>query len=537
MKRLTLIVLCLALVAVVVLFKRNHSVSAVGQGETITGNDVLLIEHREIFGSLERPPVLFDHGLHERALKAEGCGACHHETEGGNLIFAHIFVVMPKEKSAVRDSYHAACVSCHEERIQKGKDHGPVTCGECHDKRRSASAPAIPSYRFDFFVHDKHVRALAEKCENCHHRYDKEEKELVYEAGTEQSCLYCHELGAVRGPFFASELSVVKEKGYSLRTVSHSLCVNCHRAMSKEQKKAGPLACTACHTGKYRTVQDMRDVPRPEREQPLKPRIAVEGAKMKAVVFDHESHQKSALTCRVCHHEALESCTVCHSLVGTANGKRVTAANAFHDIFSERSCAGGCHAEEKARKECSGCHHHMLSVDTQTKGPKREYCAVCHSGDTFSRERTGTAPRLVLDESKVPENVTISILEREYEPSTFPHRKIVRRLMSLSNDNAVARAFHRNSDTICDGCHHQSVPDAEAEKQKPPFCRSCHAPQFDAQNLNRPRLIAAYHRQCLGCHRKMQLEQTGCADCHEEKKDAVPALMLDRNGDRGGEGG
>jgi hypothetical protein len=39
--------------------------------------------------------------------------------------------------------------------------------------------------------------------------------------------------------------------------------------------------------------------------------------------------------------------------------------------------------------------------------------------------------------------------------------------------------------------------------------------------MNKPRLIAAYHRQCIGCHEKMGITKTEeCKDCHEEKEPA-----------------
>jgi hypothetical protein len=130
-----------------------------------------------------------------------------------------------------------------------------------------------------------------------------------------------------------------------------------------------------------------------------------------------------------------------------------------------------------------------------------------------------------MTEDAVPEKVTIKILEKQYQPAIFPHRKIVRKLIEISNEDRMATGFHQSINTLCRGCHHQSLPEAEARKNKPPYCRNCHALSFDAQNLNRPRLLAAYHRQCLGCHEKMQLKQTGCKDCHEEKAN-VPVGKL-----------
>jgi len=155
-------------------------------------------------------------------------------------------------------------------------------------------------------------------------------------------------------------------------------------------------------------------------------------------------------------------------------------------------------------------------MDTQTKGPKKESCSICHGGKEVPVRKEKIQYSGLL-EKKVPDKVTIKVLENEYQPSTFPHLKIIKRLIDISNDNMLASAFHKNVDSICLGCHHQSFPEAEEEKSKPPYCRNCHSIGFDSQNMNRPRLLAAYHRQCLGCHERMEIKQTGCNDCHEEK--------------------
>lgn len=461
-------------------------------------------------------------------MQDEGCRACHHAGADDNLIFEHIFPFMPDDKDGVKDAYHERCISCHEERIAVGGKYGPVTCGECHDKKRLPRALAVPVVNFDYYYHDKHVIKLKNKCDPCHHSYDKNNGELVYEEGTEQSCYYCHDLNAKRGPFLASELELTKNKNLTMRKVSHTLCVNCHLRSSKRNEEAGPLECARCHTGQYRTLEELRIVPRPDRDQPQKTLITIEGGMMRGVLFNHESHGKASMTCRTCHHETLNACKKCHTLAGSAEGKWVTTVNAYHHLYSRASCAG-CHASEKTEKNCAGCHH-LLDVDIQTKGPKKEFCSGCHSGEEKVPARREKIQISRLIEEKVPDKVTISVLENEYGPATFPHGKIIRRLVSISNASGMATAFHRDIDSICEGCHHQSFPEAEAEQRKPPYCRNCHSITFDMQNMNRPRLLAAYHRQCLGCHERMNIGAMECGDCHMEKSklDVVSRNMTQR---------
>jgi hypothetical protein len=124
-----------------------------------------------------------------------------------------------------------------------------------------------------------------------------------------------------------------------------------------------------------------------------------------------------------------------------------------------------------------------------------------------------------LNKDKVKKEVEIKVLEKEFEPSKFPHLDIIDKLVKVSNDSKMATYFHGNLQTLCEGCHHRSIAEAEAQKDTPPNCKNCHMTSYDRQNLNKTRLLSAYHRQCLGCHEKMELEKgRKCTECHKEKK-------------------
>ena len=484
--------------------------------------NMITLAHTEIFGKLERPQVVFNHGLHSDTFKKEGCNTCHPVTKDENLIFefpkkvAGVVATRFRDKISVMNSYHEGCIDCHKKRIQEKKKAGPITCGDCHVKELESVTIKYPVFEFDFFYHKEHVKKLKNDCSLCHHTYDKEDKELVYEKGTEQSCYYCHDYKKKKGPLLSAETKITKEKSLAIKKVSHSRCLNCHRDYNNKGLKAGPFVCSKCHTGEYRTVAELAKITRPDREQPAKPFLTIKNGKMKGVLFDHKFHETNNKTCRVCHHETLYDCKKCHSLTGSPDGKWVNTAGAYHDIFSEKSCTG-CHKIKKSEKDCAGCHHHLLGIDLQAMGPKKTICQLCHS-----RKREGAATIRPISVSelyaeKVPKKVTIKILEREYEPATFPHLDIIKKLVKISNESKMATYFHRNIQIICEGCHHQSRVEAEAKKNTPPLCRNCHSINFDPQNLNRPRLLAVYHRQCLGCHEKMNLKATGCTDCHKEK--------------------
>lgn len=491
------------------------------------------IAHIEIFGKLERPQIIFDHKKHTDALLKEGmkewetCKECHPFNEEKEIfIFDFPKIVKSKDKDSYMNAYHDECIGCHKKKSKEDKNTGPFTCGDCHKEGNKLIKIKYPVFEFDFKLHNDHEKKIQEKgfkeyCNFCHHIYNEE---LVYEKGKEWSCYYCHELERKVGPVLENIKQITKDRGLNLNRIAHARCLSCHLFYKKEEEKIVlekekkyPLDCIKCHTGKYKTIAELEKVDRPDSGQPERAFINVENAKMKGVSFNHKNHQMDSKNCRTCHHETLNPCKECHTLTGNIDGNWVNIANAYHEPFSDRSCQG-CHNKSKKDKKCAGCHSIIKPLDLETKGPKKETCARCH---TDKREGLPMPPQLSttgLDKEKVKKEVEIKILEREYEPSKFPHLKIIEELIKISNENEMGRYFHAKIETICSGCHHQSRVEAEAKKDTPPYCRNCHSIIYDKQNKNRPKLIAAYHNQCLGCHEDMKLEKgRKCEECHKMK--------------------
>jgi hypothetical protein len=528
-------VLFFMVLSFVLLGKGSHNSDSLSHEKENGGEkeNTFIIARTDIFGRLERPGVFFNHGLHTRTYKAEGCRTCHKRNEEGRLFFSGIVTISNKNKDMIRDAYHDKCIGCHRKHLQESNKSGPIKCGNCHRKKFNKLNSEYPHSVFDFYLHDKHNKRLHNDCSFCHHIYDPDEEDenlrLVYEKSAEESCYYCHDLTVKRGPELAGIVQVSKQKKLSMQNVAHYQCVNCHLWYEERREKAGPVECVNCHTGKYRTIAQLENVPRPDRDQPKKSFISIEDGKMKGVSFDHTFHEKNSKTCRSCHHETLQACRKCHGLTGSPDGGWINLANAYHDPSTGLGCTG-CHKEKKTEKNCAGCHYHLVDMDIQAKGPKKEICTVCHSG-----KKDGSAPiqsisLSELDTMKVPEKVTIKILEKQYEPSTFPHLKIIRKLIGVSNESKMGTSFHRNIQTICSGCHHQSIAEAEVKKDEPPYCRNCHSITFDAKNINRPRLLAVYHRQCMGCHARMEIKEMGCTDCHKQKAIHTKDLLSDIGG-------
>ena len=60
----------------------------------------------------------------------------------------------------------------------------------------------------------------------------------------------------------------------------------------------------------------------------------------------------------------------------------------------------------------------------------------------------------------------------------------------------------------CALCHHYTPEGATH-----PACRSCHEIAFKHEDISKPGLKGAYHRQCMGCHREWS-HSTACDACH-----------------------
>ncbi|MCS7203673.1 MAG: hypothetical protein NZ809_04425 [Thermodesulfovibrio sp.] len=480
--------------------------------------NTILIAHKEILGELEYGKVLFKHQNHIEALakifnKPEEamCRECHLKDRYGNYLFDFLNINM-SDSQKFKQTYHRECLSCHQKLSAQGQKTGPeiLLCRGCHKKEYDKLEIQYPFFEFDFALHDKHIRKHNKDCSLCHHIYDVEEKNrelaLIYEKGTEQSCYYCHDFTKKRGPELAKVVEVARKRGLNIKKACHLLCLNCHLQNKTLGKDAGPIVCSKCHTEKYKTVSELKDVPRPKMDQPNITLMYIEEAKMKGVSFNHNLHEQSNKTCRGCHHERLKACKECHDLKGKKEGGFVNIITAFHSYSSEISCQG-CHRKQINKKECMGCHYFIPSVKTELN----KDCSRCHTGEKLK------VREINLEKNKIKEEVLIKHLEKDFEPVKMPHYKIIRKLTDISNQSKLATYFHNTLDTICRGCHHKSQDTAVKQKEPPP-CVSCHGVEFDVREFSRPRLQAAYHGMCLKCHENMKLEKPKkCTDCHERK--------------------
>lgn len=533
--------------------------------------DILTIEDAAEFKDLELPPVTFLHDKHTEALKGKDkiCATCHKENKDSGRLSLKFMRLENESAEQLKKTYHDGCIGCHDEYRASDVKTGPATgeCRSCH-----AEEPTVVSNRqpmgFDKVLHFRHASAEEvkdlpaepgkepENCGRCHHEYDVKAKKLVPDSENEGTCRYCHE----SEPYLLEETEDVMVQ--TMRTASHTQCVDCHRDLRIEKaEETGPETCAGCHgiVGQEKIKKNDAEalqklggeLPRLKRGQPdaalvaafpaeakVKPMDKGGPVAMPAVAFDHKAHEMNNDTCRVCHHEDMQSCVACHDIQGKKEGDFVQLSEAMHQTQSEMSCIG-CHQKRQADPTCAGCHGQMAA---DVKVAQAE-CASCHQATLpegvelrmlSKDQRTALAQKMIGErntEAKlypvddIPEEVTVQSMVDEYKGAKFPHRRIVLYLAKEMKDDKLAGYFHSAEGTLCQGCHHQSPA-----SKRPPRCVNCHGKPFEEERAGRPGLKAAYHGQCMGCHADMGIEgkaitkdkpvpaNTDCKGCHEAKK-------------------
>ena len=490
----------------------------------------------------QMPEVFFPHDRHTEAIENKSCESCHLKKE--NIFVFKLKRLKDDGFKNDKELYHHTCIGCHKDRRDQGLKSGPLTgeCRMCHAQNPPYIDASQP-FGMDKSLHYRHVLAdlirsvddeKEENCSACHHEYDKALNKTVYTKGKEGTCRYCHKQEKT-------------EKVRSFKTVAHEDCLNCHIALNLQNKKAGPTNCAACHAlAKQSKIAKLKEIPRIKRNQPdivllstwLKD--ALESGKpsnqfVEPVAFDHLSHEKQVENCRLCHHESMDTCTACHTRTGDEKSKFIRLEQAMHASNTSRSCLG-CHRESMKSADCAGCHaqmkteqldtfkcNHCHTVARESLKPLPESNATrANVAATAIKARSANGPT-ILDE-QIPEKVTIDIMTDQYDGVLFPHRKIVQALIERTRKSTLAQYFHRQTTSICLGCHHKG-PSAGAY----PKCAACHGMSLQTQQNGRPGLKGAYHGQCMTCHQRMGIEKplsTDCKACHPKKTVKVQQTAL-----------
>jgi len=137
-------------------------------------------------------------------------------------------------------------------------------------------------------------------------------------------------------------------------------------------------------------------------------------------------------------------------------------------------------------------------------------CTTCHSSEVPTKENPAirSCPRTQMatvqhSAEEGPDIVNMNTLSDStsvYRPVRFSHR-------SHAEMSGMAGG--------CVMCHHYNPPGRVL------VCVECHEVNRLRENLGRPDLQGAYHRQCLDCHKRWSSD-TGCRSCHALRSDADP---------------
>lgn len=137
---------------------------------------------------------------------------------------------------------------------------------------------------------------------------------------------------------------------------------------------------------------------------------------------------------------------------------------------------------------CGACHACATPTEKQ---PCLRPCGRTTAGGQDRVATSATGPQLViLDE-----------LEDLYLPVPFDHK----------GHAEMAKMTHG-----CVCCHHHTPAGWEH-----PACKTCHEISPAKEDIRKPGLKGAYHRQCLNCHREWD-HATSCSICHPPKAGRSP---------------
>ena len=153
-----------------------------------------------------------------------------------------------------------------------------------------------------------------------------------------------------------------------------------------------------------------------------------------------------------------------------------TTNNGFTTIAKPKAMSKD---HSKANVDCKQCHdcEYPTKKDPCLKMCPRVETSVYHSPD------------------EGPNVVVMDEMSKRYGPVVFSH-KIHAQMSEMSHG--------------CDGCHHYNTTGPVLK------CAKCHPKDRKREELGVPDLEAAYHRQCMQCHRQWT-RSTACTLCHLPK--------------------
>jgi hypothetical protein len=139
-------------------------------------------------------------------------------------------------------------------------------------------------------------------------------------------------------------------------------------------------------------------------------------------------------------------------------------------------------------KTCHYCEYPTINDPCLFNCPRSEMVSIHHSAD------------------EGPEIVEMDMIKGDYGVVIFSH-KLHAEMSEMSGG--------------CESCHHYNTTGPVLK------CITCHEPNRIREDLSKPDLEAAYHRQCLSCHRQWSRETT-CQACHINQNSPDIAKTIQR---------
>lgn len=110
------------------------------------------------------------------------------------------------------------------------------------------------------------------------------------------------------------------------------------------------------------------------------------------------------------------------------------------------------------------------------------------------------------------EKATSQIQQPSAPQASGPDTVVLDKIVNLYEAVVFTHSNHTGYADNCATCHHHSGNDT-------PPCYACHSTSLKQETTDTiPNLKAAYHRQCMDCHKQMGAGPIGCTDCHAKKK-------------------
>jgi Class III cytochrome C family len=148
----------------------------------------------------------------------------------------------------------------------------------------------------------------------------------------------------------------------------------------------------------------------------------------------------------------------------------------------------------------------FVSAQTKNHSLQNINCKTCHTCDVPTKQNPCLVecPRSEMvtvhqPAEKGPDVIKIDKLADKYLPVTFSH-KVHAQMSNMSGG--------------CANCHHYNTAGPILA------CSDCHSAERKREDISKPDLQAAFHRQCIDCHKEWS-HSTDCNSCHLQKGSTV----------------